>query len=130
MIYCTSWDNISDIGSLLKEWTGRDINTEFVLWNSYFIVAKDNNEFIGCAQLVIIDDPFWNRRWGLVENVFVKDSYRKCGVGKQLMERVEIQAKLFGCKFIKLTSGFDKMAGIALYESLGYEKGYSFRKEL
>jgi len=92
------------------------------------VVAKDNEKIIGAAQLIVIDDPFWNRRWGLIENVFVKKEYRRQGIGKGLMKQLENQAIALGCKFVKLTTR--KKEGIELYRSIGYEEGSSFRKEL
>ena len=132
MIYYSSWDKLKDIGELLKEWTSKELDTSFVLWNSYFIVAREKgtNKFVGSTQLIILDDPFWNRRYGLVENVYVRKGYRTFGIGKQLMSEIEKQAKLLGCQFIKLTAGFDKKAGRELYKSLGYKEGSSFRKDL
>ena len=126
MIY-TSTDDTKAIGKLLKEWTGVEPDDE-ILWNSFFVVAIDDSKTVGVVQLIIIDDPFWNRRYGLVENVYVKKGYRGCGIGKQLMHHLENQAKGFGCKFIKLTSGLDKKGGRGLYKSLGYTEGSSFRK--
>ena len=46
----------------------------------------------------------------------------------KLMKFVEEQACIFGCEFIKLTSRKDE--GKALYRSLGYMEGSSFRKDL
>lgn len=130
MIRYTTYDDIGAVGELLKEWTGREPDDRILL-NSHFLVAiREDGKLIGCAQLIVIDDPFWNRCWGLVENVYVRGKYRNQGVAKGIMENVETQARLFGCEFIKLTSAFDKVAGHALYKSLGYEKGMSFKRRL
>jgi len=130
MIYLTATQNCQEVASLLKEWTKHDYSEGRVLWNSLFIVARDDDRRIGCAQLILIDDPFWDRRYGLVENVYVTPKYRRQGVGKQLMEYITSQAALFGCEFVKLTSAYDKKEAHGLYKSLGFKDGLSFKKSL
>ncbi len=93
-------------------------------------MAKINGRVIGALQLLIVCDPVWNRNWGLVENVFVDPDYRKYGIAKKMMGKAELQATVLDCEFIKLTSGYNKMEGHALYRSLGYKEGLSFRKVL
>ena len=46
------------------------------------------------------------------------------------MKFTEQEARLFGCQFIKLTSGFDKKEARMMYRDLGYKEGSSFRKNL
>ena len=123
----TSWDKFEDVAELYKEWTEKEL-TETVQLNAHLVIARDGETIIGAAQLLVIDDPVWGRRWGLVENVYVKEGYRKKGIGSDLMSAIETQAIGLGCKFIKLTSR--KKEGKALYRSLGYEEGSSFRMEL
>jgi len=121
--------NHSEAGKLFKEWTKKEPDFDnYILLNSFFFGAYKDDRIVGVAQLIIIDDPFWNRRWGLIENVFVKKEYRRQGIGKGLMKQLENQAISLGCSFVKLTSR--KEEGIELYRSIGYEEGSSFRKEL
>ena len=141
MIYCTTWDwkaGITDsqgIVDLYKQWTGEERTPENI-FNKKTIIAKVANmggistldRIVGVAELIVIDDWVWHRRWGLVENVYVHKQYRRQGIGSQLMKHVESQAMALGCEFIKLTSR--KEEGKALYRSLGYEEGSYFRKEL
>lgn len=126
---------------LYDEWVGKEIACEehgelaFPPINLFTVVAKDvdlepEEEVIGAAQLIIMYDMVWKRRWGLVENVFVKKSYRGKGIAKGLMAELELLARTWCCEFIKLTSGKDKLAGHALYKSLNYEEGSSFKKWL
>ncbi len=131
-IYCTNCQGKNEeIGEFYREWTGKGYSNEYMLLNTEHYVARDRDEdskIVGCIQLTVIPDPFFQRRWGLIENVFVLPEYRKKGIAKKLMRHGETQAQGFGCAFLKLTSR--KTEGIALYRSLGYEEGSSFRKEL
>lgn len=125
----TATNDLNELSELLKEWTGKSYNPKYILWNSQFIVARDNGKAVGCAQLIVVDDPFWNRRWGLIENVYVTPSYRNKGVAKQIMDKIYmIACEGFACEFVKLTSAYDKEEAHKLYKSLGYEEGCSFKK--
>ena len=128
MIYCTAHDKESDIAELYKEWTKRPPDWRRMLCNSYSVVARDSTTgmIVGATQYILIADPFWGRKFALVENVYVAPEYRRQGVGKLLMEFTETQARALGCEFMKLTTRKD--AGKLLYRSLGYEEGSSFYK--
>ena len=140
MIYCTTWDwkaglkDSQGIVDLYKQWTGEERTPENI-FNKKTIVARVFGEesgltspIVGVAELIIIDDWVFGRKWGLVENVYVDEEWRRSGIATQLMKHVESQAVALGCEFIKLTSR--KEEGKALYRSLGYEEGSYFRKEL
>ena len=128
MVYYTTWDWLIDTSDLYKEWVGHVPEFIGIRQNDFLVIARDDsNKIVGAAQLLIIDDPIWDRTWGLVENVFVTKLYRNCGIGKGLMRFVEEQAKLLGCDFIKLTTR--KPEGRELYRSLGYDEGSSFYKK-
>uniref|UniRef100_A0A6H1ZDL6 Putative acetyltransferase n=1 Tax=viral metagenome TaxID=1070528 RepID=A0A6H1ZDL6_9ZZZZ len=128
MIYVTSHDKAEDIGKLLKEWTGKDYNSDYVMTNVYFVLARDDDKDIGCATLIGIADPFFNRSWGLVENVYVTPEYRGQGVASKIMHHAERVALGLGISLIKLTSR--KEGGKALYRSLGYDESSCFRKDI
>lgn len=130
-IYYTACIDNKEMGSLYQEWTGRAYSDEYMLWNSSFCVARDKDagsKVVGCIQLIVISDPFFQRTWGLIENVFVTEKYRRRGIGKGLMKFMETRAQMFGCEFIKLTTR--KPSGVEMYRSLGYEEATSFRKQL
>lgn len=130
MIYCTMTQDTSVLAELYKKWVGHLPQFKGVCVNTFWAVVKDDEKYVGVAQLVLIDDPIWDRRWGLVENVYVTEAYRQKGIAKQLMNFIESMAKGYGCEFVKLTSGSEKVAGHALYRSMGYKEGLSFKKKL
>lgn len=127
MIYFTATDNRELVTELYKEWTGKEQNMNMITWNDRLVLAMDDKKVIGAAQIIIIPDRVWNRKWCLIENVFVTESYRGRGIGKGLMDFVEKYCLLCGeFDFIKLTSS--KPVGQELYRSMGYEEGSSFKK--
>lgn len=118
------------VGEFLHPWTGRDYNDTMILGNTHIVVAQDDDadRWVGIAMLILITDPFFNRYWGLVENVYITPEYRHLGIGKLLMKSVEFTAMALGCEFIKLTTR--KPEGRSLYIALGYDAGDSFYKQV
>lgn len=118
------------LDALYREWTGKDVDWDgVILVNALFHAVKDyNGNIVACAILHWNDDPVWHRRWGFCENVYVLKAYRRQGIGTMLMNSLCLAAECLGCKFMKLTSRKDE--GIALYRSLGWEEGLSFRTEI
>ena len=116
------------LGEFYREWTGLPYDMGSISWDCHDVVAKEDGEIVGALRLIIINDPIWHRKWGLIENVFVSEADRKRGVATEMMRFVEGQAKSFGCEFVKLTSR--KEEGQELYRSLEYEEGCSYRRVL
>lgn len=117
-----------NIKSLYREWTNKDINRhDMRLINTIYCGVKYKDKVVACAMLNWNDDPVWYRRWAICENVYVLKEFRRQGVGTLLMKTVAEAAEYMGCEFIKLTSS--KEEGIALYRSLGWKEGLSFRKD-
>lgn len=121
--HCSNPDEVSRHYS---EWTGKQLET--LPQDCDLLVATDNGKVLGCLQLIIIDNPVWQTRWGLIENVYVVKEHRRKDIGRKLMRYAEEYAKSLGCSFVKLTS--KKREGKALYRSLGYEEGSSFYRNL
>ena len=128
MIHCITTNKQELAIDLYKEWYPQANPARQLTQDSFLVAIYDEQEIIGAAILIIIRDLIFQNIWGLVENVYVKKEYRKNGIGKKLMKEVETQGRFWGCSFLKLTSS--KPEGQALYRSLGYKEGLSFKKEL
>jgi len=90
-------------------------------------ITQDGRQ-VGHADLVVLNDLRIGRIWGLVENVFVEPDCRRNSIGKEIMKQVEQEAKNCGCIGIKMMSGYERLAGHALYKSLDYIEGFSFSR--
>ena len=120
--------DLRELGEFYKSWTGKSYNEQYDLVNAHCIITRDDNKIVGALVLVVMSDPFFNRRWGLLEDVYVIPEYRRKGVATRLMGEAESVAKSLGCGFVKLTSY--KLEGQALYEALGYDIGKAYGKGL
>ena len=66
-----------------------------------------------------------------INGLAVLPEYRRRGIGKLLMERVEELARERGISLIGLASGFNRTEAHEFYEHLGYQKlSFWFRKRI
>ena len=69
------------------------------------------------------------RNFMVLENVIVKSTCRKKGVGRQMMAYIEAQAKIWQCDYIILVSSGFRHDAHRFYEAVGYtEDVRGFRK--
>jgi len=62
--------------------------------------AFDNEQMIGFAAILMPVMPHYSKRVATVESIFVTESQRKSGIGKDLMRTIEDYAKEKGCAAI------------------------------
>ncbi len=84
-------------------------------------VCKNNNEIIGCVFLYVSYKPsnpsFINGRTGTVMNAYIKEEYRKQGIGKKLIESIINKGKELNLDYIDLQATED---GYNLYKKIGF----------
>lgn len=87
-------------------------------------VAKLGDMIAGYVLITIrtCDHPGTvKRRVMLLEELCVDRSFRRHGIGRQIMEEVKLLARAFGCTDIQLCVYPQNAAAIALYESMGMD---------
>ncbi len=80
--------------------------------DDFAIVAFDEDTFVGGVTCDVYQDSIY------VDLLVVKDTYRKQGVGKELMLRVEQEARRRKC--IQINLGTAQFQAKGFYEKLGY----------
>ena len=84
-------------------------------------VCRKNDEIIGCIFLYVSYKPsnpsFINGRIGTVMNAYVKESYRKQGIGKKLVESIINKGKELSLDYIDVQATED---GYNLYKKIGF----------
>lgn len=69
--------------------------------------------------------------YGRLTGIVVEESFRGQGIGKVLMEKVEVWLQDQGAKMVILTSGKHRIETHGFYRALGYEEtGLRFVKQL
>ncbi|MCD2518053.1 GNAT family N-acetyltransferase [Massilia sp. G4R7] len=107
-LYPAESNHLMDIDSLLQG-------------DVLFLVARDvDGKAVGCAALV-------NRgSYGEVKRMFVDTARRGLGTGAQLLEHLEMFARMSGIRGLKLETGIHQPEAIRLYERAGYLRGEPF----
>lgn len=95
-------------------WNYDILKQELECSNSYFIIAKNNNEIVGFAGLKRIVDE------ADIMNIVVKKSYRNNGVGSLLLENLISTAKLLNLKTITLEVNENNLSAIKLYDKFDF----------
>jgi len=87
-------------------------------------VAVAEGEILGFVQVAIRDTPsipiLVPRRFAAVENIAVRRKFRKAGIGRALMHRVERWADEMGATEIELNVYEFNQSAFSFYRSLGY----------
>ncbi len=82
--------------------------------NAFYLVADCGDDLCGCASVYCVADE------GQIMNIAVSEKYRKNGIGKGLMDKLEQECKKRNCQFISLEVAVDNIAAVALYKKSGY----------
>jgi putative acetyltransferase len=86
-----------------------------------FLVARDvDGSAVGCAALVNRDG------YGEVKRMFVDESRRGLGTGRQLLEQLALFAGMAGVRALKLETGIRQPEAIGLYERFGFVRCDAF----
>jgi GNAT superfamily N-acetyltransferase len=84
-----------------------------------FAVEKDGKE-VGWVYLYLITDHESGRLFGVMENLFVDEAYRRFGFGRELVKSVQDEARNREC--FKLTFICKNKAVHDWYERMGFRQ--------
>ena len=85
-----------------------------------FFVAELEGKIVGAATL-LIEQKFVLKgaKFGHLEDVAVREEYRRCGIGRSLVEALSAEAEREGCHMVRLDCTEGKRA---FYEKCGFKK--------
>jgi len=105
-----------------------DENAAATVWDEalnsgvVYFVAECNGSIAASCCIAII--PNMTRQCspiGYIENVITAAEYRRCGVGRQLLETAVDYAKTLGCYKVVLQSSIKRTQAHEFYESIGFD---------
>lgn len=79
-----------------------------------FIIARLGNVARGCAALVDMGE------YGEIKRMYVDPAARGTGVARAMFERLEAKARDLGLSLMRLETGHELRAAVALYRRLGF----------
>jgi ribosomal protein S18 acetylase RimI-like enzyme len=118
----TDFDNMTKTYNQIKE------NANYII-----LCAKTDDKIVGSVMGIICNELYGKcLPFMVIENVAVLNGYRRSGIAKQLMIKLEDLAKVNNCTTILFVSSEHRTGAHKLYESLGYgvDKVNGYRKRL
>src|SRR3989338_1230581 len=99
--------------------------------NAISLSAVENGEELGALYLYQIHNDSHQEPYGFLEDLLVKEEYRKKGIGSTLVKTAIEEAKRLGCYKVIGTSRMLREEVHRFYEKLGLKKyGLEFRIDL
>jgi GNAT superfamily N-acetyltransferase len=87
-------------------------------------VAESDGDIVSTCTLTIILNLTRNARpYGLIENVFTEESFRRRGIASALLRRALTKAWDAGCYKVMLFTGSRKKEVLHFYEQAGFRGG-------
>lgn len=114
-------DDLRKISPILQSdfddfWNENILKSELENNNSYYIVAKENDDIVGFGGLwKSIDDIH-------ITNIVTKKNLRNKGIGKTILQELINQAKNFGYNIVTLEVNENNFPAISLYRMFGFKE--------
>ncbi len=114
----TDFENIKDIlqTDFDEFWNANILKSELESTNSKYIVAKENDEIVGFAGIIVTPVDVE------ITNIVTKKRNRKKGIGKLLLDKLIEMTKELKVEKISLEVNEKNNIAIHLYETKGFEK--------
>ena len=95
--------------------------------DSVIFIAEQQNEVIGLAQLYPIFSSLTLQRVWLLNDFFIAEEFRNCGVGTQLFARVKEFSLITKSKGIELSVEHTNIKAWSFWEKQGFKLDEEFR---
>ena len=125
-VYKMSLNDLESIKEILVSdfddfWNYSILKDELSSTNSYYLVAKSDNEILGFAGIkYVLNDAD-------IMNIVVKKSKRKSGIGSLLLKNIIELCKKLNVSTLFLEVNEKNLPAISLYKKFGFEE-VGFRK--
>lgn len=83
-------------------------------------VAEVDGRVVGLASLRLLPQALDTVPYAELSELFVEDAYRRGGVGRALVARIEAEARAAGAKELALLTAWRNTDAHAFYHALGY----------
>ena len=103
-----------------SESTHRVDTTILASRNARFFSALCDGMLVGCGGILIEDD------YAEVKRIFVSPKARGRGIGRKLIERLEVETRQLGFKLLRLETGIYQPEALALFKAMGFIPRLSF----
>ncbi|MEU4239419.1 ribosomal protein S18-alanine N-acetyltransferase [Actinoplanes sp. NPDC026619] len=114
------WWHIADVLTIEEDLFGAEKWSPAMFWNelaqrNFYVVAVDQDELAGYAGLAVNDGEAW------VQNIAVRRTAQRRGIGRELLESLLGEAERRGIKQTLLEVAVDNAPAQHLYATYGFE---------
>lgn len=111
--------HVAEIAEIEKQcfsvpWSENGIRAELDDKTARFLVCVSGDRVLGYVGVHEVCEEAY------IANIAVCNGYRRFGIGEELMESAEDEARMRGCEFISLEVRKSNESAVALYKKLGY----------
>ncbi len=97
----------------------------------HYLIAVQKNEVVGFISLHVQRILHHPSLTGEIQELIIEENHRGKGIGKMLMEKVELLAKELKLEEVELTTRIHRKEAQEFYKNLGYTNSHlKFVKEL
>jgi len=94
-----------------------DLEKKYGLPMGRLYIAFKEDEVVGCIALKQMDNES-----GELKRLYVKEQFRKCGIGSILVDKIISDARMIGYSYLKLDTLPFLDSAIRIYESKGFKR--------
>jgi putative acetyltransferase len=82
-----------------------------------FFVARIGTTPVGCGGIQL-----YGREYGELKRMYVRPSFRRRGLGRQMLEQLAAHAAAHGVALLRLETGVHQTEAVRLYEGFGFRR--------
>ena len=116
-------DGLFQLNKLFENETSKDIMEKYIETNDHEIIciAYMDNIAVGYCTGLIVKSVCYNNSRLDIESLFVKEEYRKKGIGKALINFMEKEARAKNILHFHINTNRKNITARSFYEKLGYK---------
>ncbi|WP_066222211.1 GNAT family N-acetyltransferase [Formosa haliotis] len=92
---------------------------------AFFVIKTGDDKTIGMVQILNEDELYWGKQTETalyVHSLVVKDTYKGLGLGQQILQDIEQQARRKDCRYLRLDADAKNPKLCRYYETIGFRK--------
>ncbi|MEM3351053.1 MAG: GNAT family N-acetyltransferase [Saccharolobus sp.] len=93
--------------------------------NELLVLAEDEGRVVGAARVIITERLFYNPdREAIIEEFYVHPSYRRQGVGREIIGFIQEKLKRRGIDLITANFPARNLIAVSFYKKMGFREIY------
>ncbi len=127
-LYFQFWGDKSELEKMQGKYKELENNDNYI-----FLAAEVDGRLAGSVMGIVCSELYGDcRPFMVLEDLIVDKNFRKKGIGKALVRKLEEEAEKRNCCQIIFITETDRHDAVAFYESVGYDsnKNRGFKKKI